>query len=363
MAARSVVVVMPFGGTDGTERRRAILNFKRLEYLVRNKCHVTATGTTGEPVAYAVEVAKTAMDDIPEKVLQQIDTADVLIALVVERNPTVIYELAYRQARDRAVRDRTIILVVDSVDNLPLYVKSWAYQSWKRDEVLERIDQIAKDSFRELIDFSVGIPDDLKRAIDIYDGELQRGLEDSLREIEAKFVPHQNEAVQYLRGILSDKISTFFPCSIVEVAFSKRGEFADPKCPAIVRDFDDAFSRLYGYVDKRGMEADHPLTLPKLLARIGEFVDQGDWQRFIKEQTELTETVIKQYGFARATIPLRLGQKHARSEYRGTCYLPCIMAQVIDGNLDGPHQMYLLVVYVELPNTLTPAGSTATTDD
>ena len=40
MSARSVVVVMPFGGKKQPERRRAILNFKRLEYLVRNKCSV-----------------------------------------------------------------------------------------------------------------------------------------------------------------------------------------------------------------------------------------------------------------------------------------------------------------------------------
>src|SRR5215470_17933660 len=66
MVARSVVVVMPFGGKDRTERRRAILNFKRLEYLVRNKCNVTSASLTGEAdqVTYVVEVAKTEIDDI-----------------------------------------------------------------------------------------------------------------------------------------------------------------------------------------------------------------------------------------------------------------------------------------------------------
>ncbi len=75
MPARSVVVVMPFGGKgkDETEkevrRRRAILNFKRVEYLIRSKCKVTAAIMTGgtERVAYAVEVARTAMDDIPDR--------------------------------------------------------------------------------------------------------------------------------------------------------------------------------------------------------------------------------------------------------------------------------------------------------
>jgi hypothetical protein len=44
MGARSVAVVMSWGGDDPKERRRAILNFKRLEYLVRNKCKVKSAG-------------------------------------------------------------------------------------------------------------------------------------------------------------------------------------------------------------------------------------------------------------------------------------------------------------------------------
>jgi hypothetical protein len=351
MSARSVVVVMPFGGDNRTERRRAILNFKRLEYLVRNKCNVTSASAVGDAdrVVYAVEVAKTAMDDIPENALQQIETADILIALIVERNPNVIYEVAYRRARDG-----TVVLVVDSADNLPLYLKSLAHQSWKQDEILARINQIANDEFRELSDFTVGIPDDLKKAIDVYDGELQKGLEEALQEIEAKFEPHPNQAVQHLRGIVSDQTSSFYPCSIVEVGFSGRNDFANTKYPAIVRDFDEGFSRLYGYVDKRAAEADRPLTLDKLLGRIEGFSDKSHWEEFMQEQVKLTATVVKEYGFARAKVPLRINKKHPRGEYCGTSYLPCIVAQVIDGELDGPHKMYLLVVYIEVPDTLRP---------
>jgi hypothetical protein len=219
MSARSVVVVMPFGGRDRTDRRRAILNFKRLEYLVRNKCNVIPASPASETdrVVYAVELAKTAMDDIPEKALQQIETADILMALVAERNPNVIYEVAHRRARDR-----TVVLVVDSADNLPLYLKSLGHHSWQQDEVLKRISQIAADEFPTLSDFTVGIPDDLKQVIDIYDGELQKGLEDALKEIEATFEPHPNEAVQHLHGIVSDKIASFYPCSTVEGTFSGR---------------------------------------------------------------------------------------------------------------------------------------------
>jgi hypothetical protein len=217
MSARSVVVVMPFGGRDSTERRRAILNFKRVEYLVRNKCTVTSVDPIGKQnrVVYAVEVAKTAMDDIPEKALKQIEAADIVIALVVEPNPNVIYEVAYRRALDG-----TVVLVVDNTDNLPLYLQSVGFQSWKQDKVLERINQIANDSFRELSDFAVGIPDDLKRAIDIYDGELQKGLEEALQEIEATIKPRPKLPVQHLRGVVADEtIANFYPSSIVRFHF------------------------------------------------------------------------------------------------------------------------------------------------
>lgn len=351
MSARSVVVVMPFGGKGQTERRRAILNFKRLEYLVRNKCDVIPARPAGDAdrVVYAVEVAKTAMDNIPEKALQQIEAADILIALVVEPNPNVIYEVAYRRKGNLPV-----VLVVDSPDNLPLYVQSLGRQNWKQENVLNRIEKIANDTVPNLPDFTVGIPGDLKETIDIHDGELQKGLEAALQEIESQFKPHPIQAVEHLRGIVSDKTSSFYPCSIVEVEFSGRNVFANPQHPSIVTDFDNRFSCLYGYVDKRSAEADHPLHLEKLLKRIVNFTDKGHWDEFMEEQVRLADIIIKNYGFARATIPLRINQNHTEEAYRGKCYLPCVIAHVIDGSLDGPHTMYLLVVYVEVPDILTP---------
>jgi hypothetical protein len=351
MGARNVVVVMPFGGEDLVERRRAILNFKRLEYLVRSRCKVKSAGSASEAdcVVYGVEVAKTAMDNIPDRALRQIQNADILIALVTELNPNVIYEVAFRRTKDR-----TVILVVDSPDYLPIYVKSLAHHSWKQDEVLQRVDRIAKDTLPDLPDFSVGIPNDLKEAIDRYDGALEKGLQQALQEIESTFVPEPIQAVHYLRGVVSDETASFYPCSIVEVAFSRRSEFANPESPAIVCDFDEGFCRLYGYVSKSAAEADRPLTLTKLLGRIGKFSDKGHWDEFLQEQVELTATVVKEYGFARVQVPLRINEKHPRVECRGAAYLPCIIAQVIDGDLEGPHTMYLLVVYIEIPNTLSP---------
>jgi hypothetical protein len=351
MSARQVVVVMPFGGRDRIERRRAILNFKRLDYLVLNRCKVKYASAVGDAgyVAYDIEVCRTAMDEIPEQALRQIHKADILIALIAGPNPNVIYEVAYR----RALHGK-LILLVDSPDDLPLYLKTLAHLSWKQENVLKRIDRIANDDLPDLSAFAVAIPNDLKEAIDIHDGELQRGLEEALKDIESQFVPEPSAAVMHLREIVSDETSSFYPWSIVEVEFSRRGEYANPLCPGIVQEFDDAFARLYGYSGMNTARADRPLTLQKLLKRIEGFSDAADWGTFMEEQISLTNTVVKEYGFARVTVPLRINERHPREEFKGTSYLPCLIAQVIDGNVDGSHKMYLLVVYIEIPNTLRP---------
>ena len=133
MSQRKVVVAMPFGGA-GVERRKAILNFSRLKYIIENKCQVVppGPGTTGTRVDYDVVVARTAMDKIPERALEQIRSADILIALLSEQNQAVAYELGYRRARER-----TVILMVDSQDDLPVYEKAVAYQDWRQDDVLK----------------------------------------------------------------------------------------------------------------------------------------------------------------------------------------------------------------------------------
>jgi hypothetical protein len=352
MSTRNVVVAMPFG-RPGAERRKAILNFRRLKYIIEEKCQVVPTGsrTTGMRVAYDADVARTRMDEIPTIALEKIYKADILIVLLSGRNPTVTYELGYRRAIARESKT-PVILIGDSKDDLPVYESAVAYQSWKQDDVLRHIDSIAGRDFPRLDDFQVDIPGELRDVIDAFDGELINGLQVALQEIESKFVEPPRDPVQKLRGMLYKSIDRFYPFSVVEVGFSKRGEFVDSKVvPAQVLDFDDQFSRLYGYVSHNAAEADRPLILDRLLDRIAEFTDTEDWNKFLEEQEKLTETVVKNYKFARATVPIKINSSHAYDEFKNKSFLPCVAAQVIDPpKKDGPHRMYLLIVYIELPN-------------
>ena len=158
------------------------------------------------------------------------------------------------------------------------------------------------------------------------------------------------DPVQMLRGILSEWINRFYPFSVVEVGFSKKGEFEDPKAPAKVVDFDEDFSRLYGYASSMVATQDTPHTLDRLLDRIAKFSDTDDWDKFMQEQETLTESVVKKYESARATVPIRINSSHPYDEFQCKSFLPCMVAEVIDGNLDGPHRMFLLIAYIQVPN-------------
>lgn len=353
MSARSVVVVMPFGGKSGTDTRRAILNYKRLEYIVSKKCEVESSPGSETPVAYAVSVANTATEKIAT-VLDKIEKADIMIALVSEQNPNVLFELGYRRARNP-----TVILVVGSPENLPIYESDVAYQRWAQAEVLARIETIANDSYPLLPDFTVGIDESLRQVIDANDAVLVQDLQNALQEIEKKFVFREGDAVRHLRGIVSDETQSFYPSSIVKVSFSGRGKFDDAKPPEVV-DFDEEFCRLYNYAGKASAEKDRPLTLAKLVERIRDLSDETDRNEFYAEQEHLTATVIRGGGFARATVPMRFNGEHSHASYRNSSILPCLIAQVVDGNPDGWHRMFLLVVYIPIPDALRPkpaAGS------
>ena len=191
-------------------------------------------------VAYDVDVARTIINEIPERALSEIYKADILIALLSERNFTVTYELGYRRGRERT----PVMLMVDSEDDVPVYEAAEAYLVWKQDDVVEEIARIANKDFPALVDFQGDIPPSLKEVIDARDDGLVNNLQLALQEIENEFVVYEPDPVQKLRGILSESIDRFYPFSVVEVTFSKQGEFADPNAPARVVDFDEDFCRL-----------------------------------------------------------------------------------------------------------------------
>jgi hypothetical protein len=95
-----------------------------------------------------------------------------------------------------------------------------------------------------------------------------------------------------------------------------------------------------------------PLTWQKLKERMQRVMRVGNLDIFEKDQQRLMTTVIREGGEARAEVPIWITNHRSRREYNQTYYLPCVIAHVFVGEKNGPHKMYLLVVYIELPSTL-----------
>jgi hypothetical protein len=151
------------------------------------------------------------------------------------------------------------------------------------------------------------------------------------------------------RGMLSDSITRFYPFSVVEVSLGKRGEFEDDP-PTKVVDFDDNFSRFFGYASKAAALKDAPLTLGRLLDRIKRYVDPDDWEKFSEEQNKLTDSTVKHSEPAKATVPIRINRSHPFDQFKCKSFLPCMTASATDadGNLDGSYRMYLLIAYIDM---------------
>jgi hypothetical protein len=160
-----------------------------------------------------VEVARTKTDIIPDRALEPIRSADILIALLSERNQSVMYELGYRRAHER-----TVILMVDSQDDVrPIYEKFKAYQDWRQDDVLKEIDSMAGHSFPPLANFEVNTPESLKAVIDARDHQLVSNLQLALQEIEDNsgeflgvFITYRREDQAGFAGRLGDRLAEHF---------------------------------------------------------------------------------------------------------------------------------------------------------
>jgi hypothetical protein len=360
MTARSVIISMPFGGKSLEGRRKAILNYKRLEYLVK-KCKVKSVESKvlvsvdleDKPlksiencyVAYAVDVGKTAINPIDSKVMADIKRADIVIGLVEQPNANVTCEI-----RARREMDLPTILVGDWPET-PVYENHFPRLSWKQPSIEAQIDLLVSDHNIKLGDFFVGIPYALKNVIDANDDELLANLQYALQEKEDNFQPPG--MVYHLRKIVSPDIINFYPCSIVKFVFLGNNEI-DPQNPPEVIDFDERFSHLYGCANKQQALNAKPWTAEKLFAKLQDFVDSADLNSFMQDQARLTNEISKG-SYAVAEIPLRFNELHSDLNYRGKSYMPCVVAQVVEpnvNNVEGSHTLYMLVEYIKIPDNL-----------
>jgi hypothetical protein len=265
--------------------------------------------------------------DFAQEIERAVGACDVLLALIGRTWTTITNERGHRR-------------IDDPDDWVALEIRVALQRNIKVVPVL--VDGAAMPRQDEL---PIALKDlSLRQAVRI-DYETFRSDAEAL---ENDFVVLEPDSVQKLRGMLSDSITRFYPFSVVEVSFSRRGEFEDP--PTEVVDFDDDFSRFFGYANKAAALKDAPLTLDRLLDRIRRYLEPDDWEKFSEEQNKLTESMVKHYEPARATVPIKFNSSHPFGQFKCKSFLPCMIASATDadGNLDGSYRMYLLIAYINM---------------
>lgn len=360
---KNVAVMMSFGGNDAERQRLSKLHFLRLKQLIEHNINVQVV--PGEPeskVRYTVKHARTDVGNIPDQALRVILNADVLIGLITEVNVNVIYELAVRNLLKGA-----LILLVDGDPKeksfLPIYMEDMAYIRYDKlthPELLSYLQATARETFTEL-NFDGVVPEPLKNAVQRQDQELQQALESAFSHIETNpntppggvtFVkdldPGRNLSSWY----------TFYPYNVVRIGWRKIGEnnrydANDMIGQPVIYAANDRFFQMFNIAtDAETFDPEaETLTLLSLANKLkaDESVYPENLSAWTKDQERLANQIIFKNGFARAKTPLQFNETHANQEFQNRAYFPSLVAKRIVGDKRRPHTVYLLVVFIELP--------------
>jgi hypothetical protein len=361
---KHVAVMMSFGGSDKAKQRRSILEFLRIKENIEKHLNITGCGARPDAqIRYKVNHAMTDVGDIREPALRAIYEADVLIALINEKNANVIYELAVRN-----LLKGTLVLLVDGdpwlEDLLPIYLKTMGhirYDLATKKEMREYLDRLAKDPLLNLA-FDAPIPSEMASVVEGKDEELRELLCEAFIKIETNpnAPPGGITLVQELdpgRNLASWR--AFYPYNCVRVRWNRMVDLAlrqysmdDIDGPPIVYTANDEFFDMinYGKSQKEYNPGENPLdtsSIQKLLS-MGGFIDSADLKAWMDDQARLMAEIVLKNGFAHAAVPLRFNGKHPHEQYRNKSLLPTLVGMRTVGQPQRPHATYFLVVFVEV---------------
>jgi len=361
---KNVAVMMSFGKSDRIKERRSILEFLRIKENIEKHLNIPGCGASPDAqIKYKVNHAMTDVGDIREPALRAIYEADVLIALINEKNANVIYELAVRN-----LLRGTLVLLVDGdpwpEDFLPIYLKTMGhirYDLATKKEVKEYLDKLAKDPLLNLT-FDAPIPSEMASVIAARDEELRERLCEAFIKIETNpnAPPGGISLVQELdpgRNLASWR--AFYPYNCVRVRWNrmanltlKRYSMDDIDGPPIVYTANSEFFDMinYGKSQEEYNAGENPLdmgSVQELLSK-SDFIDAPDFKAWKDDQDRLLAEIVLRNSYARAIVPLRLNEKHPREQYRNKSLLPTLVAMRTVGKPQRPHATYFLIVFVEV---------------
>ncbi|MCK7501141.1 MAG: hypothetical protein MZW92_71720 [Comamonadaceae bacterium] len=192
---------MSFGGGDKSLKRLSILDFLRVKHIVTDLVDVEhVQGMAETRVNYEITRAELEVGDIPNKAKAIIYGADIVVAVLTERNVNVVDELALRFE----LKGQCIIMIRGKAEDLlPIYVKDQAYY-----DLDSNLPEIYRHKLNEIaaadkphLDFRDPVPTPVTKLIEQYDTNLKFFLQNALQRIEegADSSPGSATLVQELR--------------------------------------------------------------------------------------------------------------------------------------------------------------------
>lgn len=350
---KQVSVMMPFGGDKPKRRRRFVLEFMRLRYLIENKTTVV-NEKIDKKISYLCKAFRARVGDIPRDGMQVVAQSDILIGLVSEKNVNVIYELAVRNL----LKDEMLVILKGERDLLPIYLRNMPfleYDSGEYSAVAELMDDMSRN--RTVLNFEDEIPPELRKKIDEYDEQFLNALNVSLGTVENNCPKRQSYILDLVQdldpGLLLGKWVTYTPVSIVQIRWKQKSGGVgyvpeDMDGPPIIYSGNDHFRYLFNMADEiPDPNGPNPLTQEQLLERITPFLLDGNIEAFERDQARLGEAIFLGDGFGQAEVPMEITADHPRDGYKNKVFLPCMIGKRTVGDTYAPHMTYLLIAFVE----------------
>jgi len=361
----SITVLTSFGSNDPVREHLFQLDYHRIKHIIEEKISVYSPGHS-EQIEYTVEICNIRAGGISERALEKITTANIVIAILGERNINVIFEIAIRLFYNPV----TILFYRDSegegddsarnyfFQHKPIYLDNFAIHALPPAD--ENLKKVATEVSSQFNWFTPGIPEKLKTAIDVTDQYMITLLGQCLQEIESEAinVPRDMSELTERRrpeGFIKGW-DVMIPTSVIQIKWKKRSErfrylptdMVDTEQP-IVRDANDEFKNIFCINQNTQFPSQGPnkVTYGMLMDSIRPFIGDDNLAAFNKDQMQLTENLIFGSTMTTAQVPLRMEDSHPNVNVRGKVYLPCLVAKHTVGDTDKAHTTYFIISFVE----------------
>ncbi len=360
----SITVLTSFGSNDPEREHLFQLDYHRIKHIIENQITIMSPGRA-DPVEYNVEICNIRAGGISERALEKITKANIVVAILGERNINVIFEIAIRLFYNPVAilfyRDRD-----DGEDALrnqffqhkPIYLDNFAIHALPPAD--DNLKKVATEVASQFNWFTPGIPEKLATAIDVTDQYFITLLGQCLQEIENEGinVPRDMSELTERRrpeGFIKGW-DVMLPTSVIQIKWKKRAErfryhvtdMVDTEQP-IVRDANDEFKNIFCINQNTQFPSQGPnkVTYQMLMDSIEPFVSDENLDAFNVDQARLSENLIFGSTMTSAEVPLRMEENHPNVNIRGKVYMPCLVAKHTVGDTDKAHTTYFIISFVE----------------